>query len=322
MRTYLSITILIIVLITSFRSITIRKQRRPFMKFSDPPTVAPLPKSAVKFENCDVPCWFDKRIPLVGTKTVYDEHGRYTKFMHTMEGPKHYPQIKRLGKGQHALSTTDFDSDVPLPYFSWAEYSIQQPQVEFKDAIKGAVFIARNCGSLNNREGLVKKLQKYIRVDAISSCLNNAPWPDGIDRRDKDGAMRKYLFYLSFENECSKDYITEKLWGSFSSGSLPIYYGAPNVHEHVPENSIIQLSHENVDKVGPMLAELMHDERGYNFYHKWRTRSLEGWFEDKYYFTNIHGICRSCRYNFYRHNKKDYRWDHANQIAVLNKLRK
>lgn len=280
------------------------------------PTVIPLPKSATHFANCDVPCWINKRMPLVGTKTVYDEYGRSTKFIHTMEGPKHYPRIQQLRDGQHAFSTTDFNSEVPLPYFSWAEYSIQEPQVDFDTAIKGAVFIARNCGSLNKREGLVKKLRKYIRVDAISSCLNNAPWPEGIERRDKNGAMGKYLFYLSFENECSNDYITEKLWGSFSSGSLPIYYGAPNVDEHVPEDSIIQLSHDNVDDVGPMLAKLMNDKEGYDHYHRWRKMELPDWFVDKYDFTHIHGMCRSCRYNVYRHNKDRFGWDHANQNLI------
>ena len=277
----------------------------------------PMHPGAVKFDRCDVPCWFyPKNVPLVGSKTVYDEHGQSTTFMHTMEGAKHYPASKKPKEGKHdALSTTSFKSEVPLPYFSWAEYSIQKSQVEFDQAIKGAVFIARNCGSLNDREGLVKKLQKYIRVDAISSCLNNAKWPEDIPRRDKNGAMRKYLFYLSFENECTDDYITEKLWGGLESGSLPVYYGAPNAHEHAPPMSIIQVSHETVDTVGPLLKKLSENKEEYDKYHKWRTVPLPQSFHDKYDFTHIHGLCRSCRYNKCRHDPL-CTWDQGNQNTI------
>lgn len=277
----------------------------------------PPPPYATKFNDCDVPCWYyPKNLPLVGKKVVYDDRGRNTVFMHTMEGGKHYPASTRIREGVHdALSTTSYESEVPVPYFSWAEYSIQNPQVDFDTAIKGAVFIARNCGSLNNREGLVKKLQEYIRVDAISSCLNNAPWPDGVNRRDKRAAMSRYLFYLAFENESTDDYITEKLWGGFESGSLPVYFGAPNVDEHVPPNSLIHLTHQNVDKVGPLLKRLSENKKEYDMYHKWRTKPLPKTFHDKYDFTHIHGICRSCRYNVCRHDQSCV-WDKKNQRSI------
>jgi hypothetical protein len=278
-----------------------------------------IPSNVIKFDRCDVPCWFHpKNMPLVGSKTVYDDVGRKTVFMHSMEGSKHYRQIKTIKPGVHdALSTTSFESEVPLPYFSWAEYSIQNTQVDFNNAIKGAVFIARNCGSINEREKLVKKLQQYIRVDSISSCLGNSPWPTGIKRNDKNAAMRRYLFYLSFENEISRDYITEKLWGGLESGTLPIYYGAPNVHEHAPPMSIIQVSHETVDTVGPLLQKLTENKEEYDKYHLWRKKPLTRSFIEKYHFTHTHGLCRSCRYNKCRHDPS-CKWDQKNQKGIYN----
>ena len=280
--------------------------------------IAPPPQ-ATKFDNCDIFCsFYPRNVPLVGSKTVYDDRGHSTTFMHTMEGGKHYPASKKIKPGKHdALSTTSFDSEVPLPYFSWAEYKIQSPQVDFDSAIKGAVFIARNCGSLNDREGLVKKLQEYIRVDAISSCLNNAEWPKDIERRDKNGAMRKYLFYLSFENECTDDYVTEKGWGGLESGTLPIYYGAPNAHEHFPPMSFIQVTHETVDMVGPLLKRLSEDKEEYDKYHKWRKEPLPQAFIEKYKFTHVHGLCRSCHYNKCRHDPS-CTWDKKNQKEIYN----
>lgn len=273
------------------------------------------PKDVIEFTNCDVPCYISKNLPLAGSKTVYDNNGKKSTFMHTMEGGKHYQ--KTLTKGTNdALSTTSFQSEVPLPYFSWAEYNIQSEQVDFDSAIKGAVFIARNCGSFNDREGLVKKLSEHIRVDRISSCLNNKPWPSDVSRDNKNGAMRKYLFYLSFENESTDDYITEKLFGGLESGSLPVFYGASNVKEHVPEGSIIEINHDTVDEVGKLLKSLMENKEEYDKYHEWRTKPLPKWFIDKYSFTKVHGACRACRWNIYNHNKHKYTWDHKNQNIV------
>ena len=287
-------------------------------RMETPQLISPL-AHAVKFDRCDTPCWFSPKIvPLVGSKTVYDDKGHSTVFMHTMEGSRHYRQIKSIKPGVHdALSTTSFKSEVPLPYFSWAEYDIQRPQVDFDKAIKGAVFVARNCGSLNDREGLVKKLQQYIRVDSISSCLNNSPWPPGIKRSDKYGAISKYLFYMAFENENSVDYLTEKMWGGLVSGTLPIYFGAPNVMEHVPPMSIIQVTHETVDTVGPLLKRLAENKDEYDKYHTWRKKPLPQSFHDKYDMTHVHGLCRSCRYNVCRHDPTCI-WDQKNQNGVYN----
>lgn len=275
----------------------------------------PLPHNTVKFDSCDIPCWVQKTIPLVGTVVVYDEFGRSSSFKHSMEGEKHYPTIKDKGNND-ALSTTAFKSEVPIPYYSLAEYTIDNPQVSWGDAIKGAVFIARNCRSLNDREGLVRRLGKYIQVDAISTCLHNTDWPRGIARTDKHGAMGKYLFYLAFENESTEDYITEKLWGGIGSGALPIYFGAPNALDHVPKNSIITISHATVDVVGPLLARLTEDEKLYNVYHEWRNMPLDN-FNERYAMTTTHSHCRKCRWNKFNHNRGLYRWDQKNQQVVI-----
>lgn len=81
-----------------------------------------------------------------------------------------------------------------MPYFSFAEYNIQNSAVSFKDAIRGASFLAKNCNSLNNREDLVHKLMgTEFRVDSLSSCLNNVDDP-GFDLSNKGEVMSKYMF--------------------------------------------------------------------------------------------------------------------------------
>jgi Glycosyltransferase family 10 (fucosyltransferase) C-term len=44
---------------------------------------------------------------------------------------------------------------------------------------------------------------------------------------------------LALENQQQDDYTTEKIWGALAAGTLPVYWGAPNIKDHVPPHSII-----------------------------------------------------------------------------------
>ncbi len=57
---------------------------------------------------------------------------------------------------------------------------------------------------------------------------------------DKNDAMGMVKFSYCYENVRNlSNYITEKMIDSFLAGSVPIYWGADNVKEHVPENCFI-----------------------------------------------------------------------------------
>ena len=73
-----------------------------------------------------------------------------------MEGPQYYSSLRynpTAHKHNQFFSTTSFESEIPLPYFSFEEYGdrIKGPAVNYTEAIKGAVFLARNCNSRNGR---------------------------------------------------------------------------------------------------------------------------------------------------------------------------
>jgi len=238
------------------------------------------------FRSCDVKC-FHLNTNLNSMAIARTVEGTNWEIATSMEGPTYYKSLE-LGPGPSSpgnsssplsyttsshsppknrfFATTSFDSDIPLPYFSWDEYApearpTKKEGVDFTTAIKGAVFMARNCQSTNQREALVRKLIQFserdatdatkvatgawLRIDSVSRCLHNRdPPPTPTDKKDdnKNEILNQYLFYLAFENQNYNDYITEKLWGSlFGSGAVPIYYGAPNIHDHVPPNSIINV---------------------------------------------------------------------------------
>jgi hypothetical protein len=263
---------------------------------------------------CSVPCKSAGEFTVLNTINV-----RNTKWEITlsMEGEQYYSQAHiRVGgyRDYQFYATTSFRSEIPVPYFSWSEYNIQHPAVDFRRAIKGASYLAQNCDSLSNRDDLVEKLIKTtsFRVDALSSCLHNADPPPGVDMSNKTDVMKEYLFHLAFENQRSPDYITEKLWGSLASGTLPVYYGAPNIKEHAPPNSIIVVDDfSSPQELADYLIRLSNDKALYESYHKWRYQPIDQSFASKYAFTHTHSTCRACKWAFAtRHGLS---WNHSRQ---------
>ena len=56
----------------------------------------------------------------------------------------------------------------------------------------------------------------------------------------KNETLRKYKFSICYEN--ARDipgYVTEKIFDSFFAGCVPIYWGAPDITDTVPENTFI-----------------------------------------------------------------------------------
>lgn len=52
--------------------------------------------------------------------------------------------------------------------------------------------------------------------------------------------LSKYKFCFCYENSCAiPGYISEKIWDSFFSGCVPVYYGAPNITDYIPDNCFI-----------------------------------------------------------------------------------
>lgn len=280
--------------------------------------------AAKDFEDCDIPCKSAGSAHLDCVRTVDDTP---FEIRFSMEGPQYYKNliIDPEGYRKHKYwSTTSYKSEIPLPYFSWSEYKIQTPAVEYDTAIKGAVFMARNCNSRNNREALVKFLRDSgtFRVDSVSSCLHNADPPEGSSLKSKNSVLSKYLFYLALENQNEDDYITEKLWGSFESGVLPIYLGSPNVKEHIPENSVINvLDFESRNELLEYLVKVADDKELYESHQAWRTKPLPPSFHAKYDFTEVHSTCRTCRWAYAKMHGLG--WNHNNQsLRELNVPRK
>ena len=103
-----------------------------------------------------------------------------------------------------------------------------------------------------------------------------------------------------------------KLWGTFAAGTVPVYYGAPNVESHVPPNSIINANKFNTtEDLAKYLVKVANNKTLYESYHSWRYKPLPESFIRRYNMTRTHSTCRTCRWAAAK--KYGLGWNHQRQ---------
>ena len=87
------------------------------------------------------------------------------------------------------------------------------------------------------RDGFFKKLSEYKKINSGGKCLNNTDVTPGVEAKLE--FEKKHKFSIAFENSVRPGYITEKLVDAFAAGTIPIYYGAPDVTKYFNEKAMI-----------------------------------------------------------------------------------
>lgn len=84
--------------------------------------------------------------------------------------------------------------------------------------------------------------------------------------------LSKYNFAITYENMIFPGYITEKIFDCFFAGTIPIYFGAPDIKKYVPEECFIDRrdfkNHDGLKKylkllTGKEIASLQEAARSY-----------------------------------------------------------
>ena len=74
-----------------------------------------------------------------------------------------------------------------------------------------------------------KRNATYLNIAYLGLCDN------------KIKTLSKYKFNVCFENIAQDYYVTEKIIDCFVAGTIPIYFGAPNIREIIPHEAFIDL---------------------------------------------------------------------------------
>ncbi|KYQ94476.1 glycosyltransferase [Tieghemostelium lacteum] len=244
----------------------------------------------------------------------------YINFGYEHDG--YFPIFSEPGFHNHIDVNATFQqnySAVPVTFAcNWGSYDkggIEEfkttPIIPTAHKIQHIGFMASNChgGGAIYRTSYLKDMMKQIRIDAMGMCLHNfdlAPEDNehhlfddlGDSFRIKRKVLGKYMFSISFENNNKTDYVTEKVFTSLLSGSVPIYMGADNIDEWVPKGSIIKTSDfKSPTDLVNHLKYLISNHTAYEEYFQWKTEPFPEKFIEKHnkcLFYN--GDCRICEY--------------------------
>jgi hypothetical protein len=74
---------------------------------------------------------------------------------------------------------------------------------------------------------------------------------------DKWPALAPYMYSIAIENNAIDGYFTEKISECFLAGTIPIYYGAPNIASYFPSNSLIQIDINNFDEAVSIIEDII-----------------------------------------------------------------
>ncbi|KAI3448108.1 hypothetical protein Pfo_004773 [Paulownia fortunei] len=216
--------------------------------------------------------------------------------LRSMESAKYYAEnniaVARR-RGYDVVMTTSLSSDVPVGYFSWAEYDIMAPVQPKTESALAAAFIS-NCGARNLRlQALVALENANIKIDSYGGCHRNR---DG--RVDKVETLKRYKFSLAFENSNEEDYVTEKFFQSLVAGSVPVVIGAPNIQDFAPSpGSLLHIREvEDVDSVSKRMKYLAENPSAYNESLRWKFEGPSDSFKALVDTATVHSSCRLCIY--------------------------
>ncbi|XP_050210556.1 glycoprotein 3-alpha-L-fucosyltransferase A [Mercurialis annua] len=245
--------------------------------------------------NCAVGCHFGSepnKKPDAGFGAA--NQGETASVLRSMESAQYYPEnsiAQARRRGYSIVMTTSLSSDVPVGYFSWAEYDIMAPVQPKTEKALAAAFIS-NCGARNFRLQALETLEKAnVPIDSYGACHRNR---DG--RVGKVEALKRYKFSLAFENSNEEDYVTEKFFQSLVAGTIPVVVGVPNIQDFAPgPGSVLHIKElKDAETVAKSMKYLAENPDAYNQSLRWKYEGPSDSFKALLDMAAVHSSCRLC----------------------------
>lgn len=121
--------------------------------------------------------------------------------------------------------------------------------------------VVSNDQGMKERLQIVELLNAYKRVDSGGRLHNNVGGPV----KDKFEFDKKYKFSIAFENNSYKGYTTEKIMEAFAAGTIPIYYGNPEIGKEFNTKAFINVhDYANIEEVVKRVIEVDQNDKLYN----------------------------------------------------------
>jgi hypothetical protein len=118
-------------------------------------------------------------------------------------------------------------------------------------------FVYGNYMADKSRTEIFNKLSIYKKVDSGGAFLNNL----GSRVKSKLAFEQNHKFSIAFENSSNSGYVTEKLTNALIAGTIPIYWGHPDVVKEFNSKRFINChEYKNFDEVLERVKEIDNDD--------------------------------------------------------------
>ncbi|KAG9067394.1 hypothetical protein KI688_012177 [Linnemannia hyalina] len=140
------------------------------------------------------------------------------------------------------------DPTYPITQDKAIELANTKPSLAFNKKTDHLISVVTSeCWPWNNRNDLIDHLVKNAGAHSYGNCNNNKEVPKELKKDDlprsfvKQTLMTKYPFGLAAEHSNCVGYVTEKIYDVLASGAIPVYFGASDIADFVPEGSYIDV---------------------------------------------------------------------------------
>ena len=186
------------------------------------------------------------------------------------------------------------DADIVVPYNwewgTWEERSPDDKPIAFRNHAEDKDKLVwggiSHCGCM--REHYIHKLKEYINVDIFGNCAKEF-YKDKIPPECPRGSaecnarIKRYKFYLAFENSFCEDYVSEKFSETILDGhTVPIVMGGANYKKIALPNSYIDVNDfDTIEDLANYIKYLDENDNAYNkhFEYKksWKLGKPRAW---------------------------------------------
>lgn len=210
---------------------------------------------------------------------------------------------------------------IPLYYFYLPDYQKARnkhniSEDEIRKKTKFCNFIYSNDKASKEREEFFDLLSKYKIVDSGGKYRNNIGGPV----KDKYEFQKDYKFSIAFENSSTSGYTTEKILQAFSAGTIPIYWGNPNVGNDFNEEAFINCHNYNsFEEVIELIKKIDNDDELFKKYLREPIGKEEKFPEYALneYRTYVIHICSQSPCTAYRRNRVFWGKKYENDLKKL-----
>lgn len=117
-------------------------------------------------------------------------------------------------------------------------------------------------------------------------------------QKERSHILSKYKFVIVFENAIAADYVTDKFYDPLLVGTVPVYLGAPNIDDYVPDVAcyVNIRDYSSPRELAAYLNRCLTDDAEYGQYHRWSSQEWQDVFVNKLKVTDKSPIVRLCEY--------------------------